>query len=248
MFDKKLFAQLSDGTGYQKTKETEVLNPYTNNYNHTNSQALHDSLVSESIQWAGVECFYLKRDIVDLDIFFGEAPNSKFTSAKRISVYIKSFDGYEGQQDFFSKFAYEVNDELTFQINPTLFKTQTGMDEPVQGDLIYFKMGKDLFEISWVEQDTPFFQLGRNAFRELTATKFVYSGEKMDVKGVDVESATNFDISELEMDEIEPVNNVDGLTDTTYGNESEEIENETQTYVEPFNPINGKGSPFDEDL
>ncbi|MBF84628.1 MAG: neck protein [Acidobacteria bacterium] len=242
--DNNLFAQLESGLGFNKTRESSVTNPYASNFDHVNQQQLHDTLVAQSINWCGVECFYLKREIVDFDNFFGEAPNSSFKEAKKISMYVENFEGYQGQQDFFDKFGYQVNDELTFTINPKTFAIQTGMDEPREGDLIFFKLGKDLFEINWVEPDTPFFPLGKNPMRSVVAQKFTYSGEQMDIQTV--EDGTPFDVSQFELSSVELINNIDGQNDTTNGEEREQLKNDSD-YIDDFESINGKHSPFSED-
>lgn len=261
MFNPDLFAKLESGYGYNKTREDEVLNPYVKFNKHENTMSLHDVLVAESIQMRGVECYYIRREFANLDLIFGEDPNSKFEKAYKTAMYIQSFDGYEGQRDFFSKFGMQVNDEVSLQVNPGLFKHQTDGQLPFEGDLIYFPMGNALFEVVWVEPFAPFYQNGRNPVMTLTASKFIYSGENLDPKvkkrptpvepdpciddfGLDLEELTSFEYDSA----LDPVGRLNGITDIKKEQYSEDnqIETEAAEFVDPINftPINGGGIQF----
>lgn len=274
MFNPGLFAQLESGAGYNKTYENSVLNPFVNFHQHANTQSLSDVLVAESIQMRGVECYYIRREFVNLDHIFGEDPDSKFEKAYKIAIYLQSFEGFEGQQDFFSKFGMQVNDELTFQVNPGLFKHQADGALPKEGDLIYFPMGNTLFELVWVEANKPFFQVGESPIMTMTASKFIYSGEDLgNVKvksgpgqvpdpefgidhGLDLDELTTFsDVPNfIDDDELMPVKNLNGLGDIKKRQyeEDNQIDREGKEFIDPitFDPINGSGiihhpSPFD---
>lgn len=254
MFNPNLFAKLESGQGYNKTREDEILNPYVNFFNHQNTQSLHDVLVSESIQMRGVECYYMRREFVNLDLLFGEDTQSKFEKAYKIAIYISSFEGYDGQRDFFSKFGMQVNDELTFQVNPNLFKYQVDGKIPLEGDLIYFPMGNALFEVVWVEGKDPFYQNGALPVMTITASKFIYSGEKLDPKvktkvqteddfGLDLEELTTFEDDAA----LAPVINLDGVSDIKLPQYSEDalINSEASEFVSPsnFEPVNAPPLP-----
>lgn len=248
-FDSRLFARLENDTGYAKTNESEVLNPYVNFYNHENTQTLADALVAETIQMRGIDCFFLPREYVNLDLLFGEDPESKFTKAWPFAAYLDSFEGYSGGNSFFSKFGMQVNDEITLTINPNLFKHQTNNTEPKEGDLIYFKMDKSLFEIVWVQPYDPFYQVGQNAMRKITAQKFVYSGEKL---APELQHNEGINIPEFSELDLEPISNLDGIVDTNIDQfeEVKAIRAEAKTFVEPYIVVQNKGpgiaSPFDD--
>lgn len=251
MLDSSLFAKLGNGTGYDNTNVAHVLNPFVNFHNHQGTHALADTLVAESIQMRGVECFYLPREYVDMDIVFGEDPSSKFTKAWKFAAYLDSFDGYEGANTFFSKYGMTVQDEINLSINPGLFKHQTDGTEPKEGDLIYFKMDNSLFEIKWVEPYNPFYQVGQNAIRKINAVKFVYSGEEISPdlqrnEGIDLGSTTDLDL--------EPLKNLDGMLDIldTPFEEVKTINTEAKVFVEPYVVQNNRGTggsgPFDDNF
>lgn len=253
-FDSSLFAKLENNTGYNNTNETEILNPYVNWNHYSNVQTLADSIVAESVQMRGIELYYIPRQYVKPDIIFGEDPQSKFDKAWKFAGYLNSFDGYSGDNTYYSKFGMMVNDEVEITINPNLFKHQVNNKEPQAGDLIYFPMDNSLFEINWVQPYDPFYQVGQNAMRKLTATKFVYSGEEIKPSLQRNEGINIPEFSELDL---MPVHNIDGLADTNIEQyaESNAFNEEAAEFVEPYVVINGKGdmappksSPFDDDF
>lgn len=243
MFNSQLFARLESEKGYEKTRKTEILNPYVNFMKHENTQSLVDSLNAEAIQMRGVEMYYIPREFVNLDMLFGEDLQSKFNKAWKFACYINSYDGYEGSGNFFSNFGYQSNDELTFSINPNLFKYQVNGQNPKSGDLIYIPMSNDLFEINYVEPYVPFYQVGKNALQKIIAEKFVYSGEEIRPEVMRNENIAVDDFAEVEL---EPVNNLDFMTDINLDEyqEDKQIRKEAEDFVVPFDPINGVGSPF----
>lgn len=242
-----MFARLESQKDYQKTRAEEVLNPYVNFMSCEGAQTLHDSLVAEAIQMRGVEVYYMPREFVNPDMLFGEDLRNKFTKAWKIAAYLNSFEGYEGQ-NFFSGFGFQANDEFTITINPQLFKDQTNGHEPINGDLIYLPLDNSLFEINWVQPYDPFYQLGKNTMRKITAQKFIYSGEE--IKPV-AQSVPGMAPGSDELD-LEPLLNLDGLHDTNIEQykEVKQINKEADKFVDPYIVVNGKGkqgpSPFDE--
>ena len=51
---------------------------------------------------------------------------------------------------------------------------------PNEGDLIYFPLAKKLFEISFVDQDDPFYQLANLPVFKMRCRTFEYSSESLD--------------------------------------------------------------------
>lgn len=238
MFDKSLFAQLEDGSGYSETYDNCVLNPYVNFHNHNYSQALARSLVAESVQMKGVEVYYIRREFVNLDKIFGEDIESKFNKAFKVAMYLTSYDGYEGQRDFFSKFGMSVNDEAQFTVSPQLFNRQGDGQKAREGDLVYFPMNKTLFEVTWVEPNQPFLQLGQESQYLITVQKFVYSGEE--IKPEFNASDYIFDATELD-----PVRNLDNRSDIKFEEyeEDNQVHEEGEEFIEEFDVLIGTGQP-----
>ena len=103
-------------------------------------------------------------------------------------MYIKSVDGFEGEGDLVSKFGLEIRDQIVFSVARRAFE---GLDigvRPKEGDLIFFPLTEKLFQVMFVEHETPFYQTGALPTFDLTCELFTYSDEKIDtgVEEVDV--------------------------------------------------------------
>ncbi len=249
-FDSSLFATLENGDGYDKTNATEILNPYVNFYSYENVQTLQDVLVAESIQMRGVACYYMPSEYVNKDELFGEDPSRKFNKTWKFAAYLDSFESYEGSGTFFSKFGMQVDDEVTITINPNLFKHQVNGQEPKEGDLFYFEMDKSLFEIVWVEPYTPFYQVGSNAMRKITAKKFIYSGEEINPV-LQINDGINIpEFDELDLSPVKALNDIHDISVPQYV-ETDAIEKIAEEVIEPYVVINNRGidgsdsGPFD---
>ena len=96
---------------------------YFNNYNSKGEQRLIEDIIVESIKIMGFDSFYLPIfNPEDRDILYGEDPVKKFTQAFNIEMYLSSAEGYEGQQDFFSKFGLEIRDSVRVILSKRSFE------------------------------------------------------------------------------------------------------------------------------
>ena len=159
-------------------------------FNHAvqSEQDLHEDLVVESLRFYGHEVFYLPRTIVDEDELFGEDTSSKFGDAYAVEMYIENTEGFEGEGDLLSKFGVEVRDQATFVLSKRTWQRFISLDQnlatstrPQEGDLIYFPLGNQVFEIRFVEHENPFYQLGKLNVFKLQCETFEYSHEEIDV-------------------------------------------------------------------
>lgn len=92
-------------------------NRYFNQYTPVKQeQNLVEDLIIESIKIYGVDGYYLPRTHVNLDKIYGEDASMLFDDALEMEFYIKSFDGFQGQEDFLSKFGLQVDESVTFVV------------------------------------------------------------------------------------------------------------------------------------
>tara|TARA_B100001559_G_scaffold74064_2_gene60910 strand:- start:243 stop:1160 length:918 start_codon:yes stop_codon:yes gene_type:complete len=159
-------------------------------FNHAvqSEQNLHEDLVVESLRFYGHECYYLPRTIVDEDELFGEDTSSKYGDAYQVEMYIENTEGFDGEGDLLSKFGVEVRDQATFVLSRRTWDRFVSLDSnlavttrPNEGDLIYFPLGNQVFEIRFVEHENPFYQLGKLNVFKLQCETFEYSHEEIDV-------------------------------------------------------------------
>jgi hypothetical protein len=84
-------------------------------------QSLVEDLIIESIKIYGVDGYYLPRTHVNLDKIYGEDASVLFDDALEMELYVKSFDGFMGQEDFLAKFGLQVDESVTFVISQKRF-------------------------------------------------------------------------------------------------------------------------------
>ena len=159
-------------------------NSYFRNFDAKNDQELLHSIVTESIKVTGYDVNYIPRTLVNEDTILGEDSISEYKDAYSVEMYIKSVDGFEGEGDLVSKFGLEIRDQIVFSLARRAWE---GLDlgiRPKEGDLIYFGLTSKLFQIMFVEHETPFYQIGALPTFDLTCELFTYSDEAIDT-GID---------------------------------------------------------------
>ena len=148
--------------------------------NSITDQNLLNEIHREVIQQAGIDVMYIPRTLVKEDLVMNEDVISQFNTAYEIEMYVKSSDNFGGADDAISKFGLDIRDELILVVHAESFKFATNITTPLEGDLIYFPLSKGLFEIKFVEDEQPFYQVGKNYVFELTCEVFQYGEEKID--------------------------------------------------------------------
>lgn len=194
-----------------------MANPYFNNFNHEGEQRLIENLIIESINIYGHDIYYIPRSLMNKDDIYGEDTVSEYNNAYSIPMYIKSYDNYQGDGQFLSKFNLEIRDQTIFSIAQRVFHDDVaaleGIERPQEGDLIYSKMLKRLFVVQYVDHKPIFYQMGALQLYDLTCEVFEYSNEKIrtGIAEIDnLETKYSFDIEEqglLTNDDYELVDN-----------------------------------------
>ena len=155
---------------------------FFDNFNHHGQQTLIEDLCIEAISIYGHSIYYLPRKLNAKDDIYGEDTISTYDNAYEIDGYIKSFDSFEGDGTFLSKFNMEIRDSITFSIARRTFNneigTQSGLIRPREGDLIYSKMLKRIFVIGFVDDKPVFYQLGALQFYNIKCDVWEYSSER----------------------------------------------------------------------
>lgn len=145
-----------------------------------------EDVIVESIQIMGHNCYYIPREALDtLDFIFGETTKVKFKHAYMIETYLANVEGFEGDNDFFSKFGLEIRDSSNFVVSRRSFSRLVPSSlrkRPQEGDLIWVPVIHRMFEIKFIEEELMFFSLGkRNPYvYEMRCELFRYSQEEID--------------------------------------------------------------------
>ena len=132
-------------------------------------QRLVQDLINEQLKIFGVEVTYLPRKIVKKDTIFRELESSTFNDNFAIEAYVNTYEGYTGAGDIMTKFGMSLKDELVVTISKERFEDFIApflaaepsseievSSRPREGDLIYFPLGKRIFEVKFVEHEKPF--------------------------------------------------------------------------------------------
>jgi len=150
---------------------------------------LYENLVIESLKIYGQDVYYVPRDIVNEDTIFGDDAESSFNSAYKVEMYIDNIEGFDGEGDLFTRFGVEIRDEATFVVarrrwsqTVSRYDNEINSERPREGDLVYLPLSKSLFQITHVEHEMPFYQIGNLNVYKLRAQLFEYTGEDLNTQ------------------------------------------------------------------
>jgi hypothetical protein len=189
-------------------------------------QNLYEDIIIESLKIYGQDVEYLPRTLVNEDEIFGEDAVSRFDNAHTIEMYLENTDGFEGDQDLFSKFGVEIRDRATMHVARRRWDAVVGAhvtnNRPNEGDLIYLGLSDQIFEIMRVVDDTPFYQLSNLPTYRLDIELFEYNDE-------------DFDTGNESVDEVEALGNVIKLTLTASDSDALQLGENIQYLVDSAN-------------
>lgn len=163
--------------------------PYFPTYyaGHSGEQGLVQDLVDEQIKLFGTDIYYIPR-IVLQDSTLDEVRYSKYQEQFQIEMILQNVMGFGDNSEFISKFGLRITDEIIFRVstrrwdeevadhNPALTLTS----RPNEGDLLYFPLTKDIYEIKFVGKEEPFFQFGKIQFYAITAEIYEIGSDDFD--------------------------------------------------------------------
>lgn len=157
-----------------------------------NEQFLQQNLVEEYLKMFGMDILYIPRQLVSKDNVFNEEIISEFDDSYIIEAYLENAEGFQGGGDLLTKFGIRQSDEITLVISQQRYEdlisqflladpeVQLGT-RPSEGDLVYFPLSNNYFEIKFVEHEEPFYQMGKNYVFKLKCELFEYQDEKGDM-------------------------------------------------------------------
>ena len=165
-------------------------NPYFNHITEKKEQKLYEDLIIESVQIGGHDVYYIPREDFNVDSILGESFQTTFRVAKPIEVFFTNVESYGGQGDLMTKFGLSIQDDLSFRVSRKRFNEEMGTmrERPREGDLIFIgniNSSKDsfinsIFELTFVETETPWWNLGKSFVYECKTQRFSFNHEKFD--------------------------------------------------------------------
>jgi hypothetical protein len=162
---------------------------FFNNFNSYSEQMLIEDLVTESLSIYGHTVYYLPRTIQTYDNVWSEDSLSRYNTALEFDMYIKSYDSYEGDGTFLSKFNLEIRDQITLTVSRRAFGNEIAsnfptIQRPREGDLVYSTMMKRIFVIKYVNNTAVYYQLGALQTWDIVCEVWEYSNERFNT-GID---------------------------------------------------------------
>ena len=171
--------------------------PYFPTYyqGHSGEQGLVQDLVDEQIKLFGSDIYYIPRVVLQ-DSTLDEVRYSKYQEQFQIEMLLQNVMGFGDNAEFISKFGLRITDEIIFRVstrrwdeevaehNPNLTLTS----RPNEGDLLYFPLTKDIYEIKFVGKEEPFFQFGKIQFYAITAEIYEIGSDDFDTGVAEIDA------------------------------------------------------------
>ena len=167
--------------------------PYFPTYYQGDSgeQTLYQDLVDEQVKLFGSDIYYLPRTLLQ-DNTLEEVRYSKYQEQFQIEMLLQNVTGFADGAEFVSKFGLRITDEVVFRVSTRRWDEVVAAEQPTltydgrpnEGDLLYFPLTKDIYEIKFVEKESPFFQFGKIQFYTLTCELYELGSDSFET-GVD---------------------------------------------------------------
>jgi len=153
-------------------------------------QNLYEDLVIESLKIFGQDVVYIPREQISHDDILNES-FARFKDGYPLEMWIENIDGFEGDGSLMSKFGLEIRDQATFVVAKKRWRQAVGTHlteavgndtsfKPAEGDLLYLTMSDRIFEIRYVDNKDPFYQLQDFAVYKMQCELFEYNDEEFD--------------------------------------------------------------------
>lgn len=203
-----------------------VTNKFFNHYNASNEQDLIQDLVDETIFNMGLEVFYIRRSQDNIDFLYNEDSSAYYEHFERLPMYPVNVDGFGGMEGM-TFFAHEFQDTASYVVSKKGFGEKfPNIDKPQAGDLLFIPVTNSLLELKYCEEESEFFEKGRNYVYELKVVAFDYSHEDIDAIGYDIEDY----LAEIEV--------YDSENDTeSSGGDNDDFDSNQYLEFDPENPF-----------
>ena len=197
--------------------------PYFPTYysGHSGEQNLVQDLVDEQIKLFGSDVYYIPR-IVLQDSTLDEVRYSKYQEQFQIEMLLQNVMGFGDNAEFISKFGLRITDEIIFRVSTRRWDEEVAANNPTleidsrpnEGDLLFFPLTEDIYEIKFVGKEEPFFQFGKIQFYAITAEIYEVGQDDFDTGVAAIDS-----VEQLFDNAIKLVMDPGGTGDFTVGEE-----------------------------
>ena len=171
--------------------------PYFPTYyqGHSGEQGLVQDLVDEQIKLFGTDVYYIPR-IVLQDSTLDEVRYSKYQEQFQIEMLLQNVTGFGDNAEFISKFGLRISDEIIFRVSSRRWDEAVAQyspnltvdSRPNEGDLLYFPLTQDIYEIKFVGKEEPFYQFGKIQFYAITAEIYEVGSDDFDTGVAEIDA------------------------------------------------------------
>ena len=188
---------------------------------HSGEQGLVQDLVDEQIKLFGTDIYYIPK-IVLQDSTLDEVRYTKYQEQFQIEMLLQNVMGFGDNSEFISKFGLRITDEIIFRVSTRRWDEEvadhspnlTVTSRPNEGDLLYFPLTQDIYEIKFVGKEEPFFQFGKIQFYAITAEIYEIGSDDFETGVEEID-----DVEELFASSIKLFMDPGGSGDFTVGEE-----------------------------
>ena len=182
-------------------------NTYFSHGTHAEKR-LYEDLIIEQLKVFGNDVYYMPREEISRDDILGNT-NDKFTDAYSIEMYVEDVNGFAGQGDLIGKFGLEVRDELTFVVSRRQFEilvdntsNTLSIDRPREGDIIWMPLLKKFWQIDFVEDEDPMYQINDLPIFKLKCSVWEYESQSVETGVLDIDDRLDKDTMDLLVNQI----------------------------------------------
>ena len=171
--------------------------PYFPTYysGHSGEQGLVQDLVDEQIKLFGSDVYYIPK-IVLQDSTLDEVRYTKYQEQFQIEMLLQNVTGFGDNAEFISKFGLKITDEIIFRVSTRRWDESVAQyspnltvdSRPNEGDLLYFPLTQDIYEIKFVGKEEPFFQFGKIQFYAITAEIYEVGSDEFDTGVAEIDA------------------------------------------------------------
>jgi len=174
---------------------------------YSGEQSLYQDLVDEQIKLYGTDIYYIPRAVLRNGTIPDDIIASEFRSQFQIEMLLQNVEGFSDSSEFISKFGLRITDEIVFRVSRRRWEKCVAeynsddidvLERPNEGDLLYYPLTQDLYEIKFTSKEDPFYQFGQIQFFRITAELYEMGSDTFntDIPAVD-ESELELDPSEF---------------------------------------------------
>jgi len=167
-------------------------NTYFSHGTHAEKR-LYEDLIIEQLKVFGNDVYYMPRENISQDDILGNTTD-KFTDAYSIEMYVEDVNGFAGQGDLIGKFGLEIRDELTFVVSRRQFEilvdnpsNTLNINRPKEGDIIWMPLFKKFWQVDYVEDEDPMYQINDLPIFKLKCSAWEYSSESVETGVLEID-------------------------------------------------------------